>query len=78
MQTDKHTGRLSVRNAGGKAVTRNADRQVGGHVFKQKCKQTDVGKAVNEKCRQKAKQTDLSSRMQVDKQIEITCNDICG
>ncbi len=67
-----------MRNAGGKAVTRNADRQIGGHVSKQKRKQTDVGEAVNEKCRQKGKQTDLSSRTQVDKQIEITCNDICG
>ncbi len=38
-----------MRNAGRKAVTRNADRQVGGHVSKQKCKQTDVGKVINEK-----------------------------
>ncbi len=67
-----------MRIAGGKAVTKNADRQVGGHVSKQKCKQTDVGKAVNEKCRQKGRRTGLPSRMQVDKQIEITCNDICG
>jgi hypothetical protein len=74
MQTDKQTGRLSMRNAGGRAVTRNADRQVGGHVSKQKCKQIDVGKAVNEK----GGRTGLPSRMQVDKQFEITRNDICG
>ncbi len=41
----RNTDRLSKRNAN----RYEAERLVGGNVSKQKCKQTDVGKVINEK-----------------------------